>query len=129
MDKQIFMVLLFAMLVGMSIFVLVTCIWKLIKLFAKVKVEQQIEDLEALGCKNVAGAPEESKGSPTKNPLFQMSPKEARNLRRLSILAGFDRRRPTRKHVSCSPFRSRSNPDPDHDYDQDYHDQVHIFSG
>ena len=46
-----------------------------------------------------------------------MSPKEARNLRRLSILAGFDRVRSTRrKSASCSPFRSHSNPD--HDYER-----------
>jgi hypothetical protein len=120
MDKRIFMVLLFTFLVTLSVIVLVTCIWKLIKLFAKVRVEQQIEDLEALNCKNNAGAPEGSKTSPTKNPYFYMSPKEARKLRRLSILAGFDRVRSTRrKSASCSPFRSRSNPAPDHDYERE----------
>ena len=125
MDKQIFMVLLFALLVCMSIFVLVACIWKLIKLFAKVKVEQQIEDLEALGedtnkrCHNdnaTAAAPNGTKISPTKNPYRFMSPNEARNLRRLSILAGFDKSRPFRKKsVSCSPCRPRRNDSHDRD--------------
>ena len=110
MDKRIFMVLLFSFLVCMSVIVLVTCIWKLIKLFAKVKVEQRIEELEALGCKNTSGTPDESKTAVTKNPYLSLSPKEARNLRRLSILAGFDRPRSLRrKSASCSPFRSRSN--------------------
>ena len=127
MDKNIVMVLLFSFLVGLSVIVLVTCIWKLIKLFAKVKVEQQIEDLESLGCKNNAGAPEGSKSSPTKNPLYYMSPKEARNLRRLSILAGFDRIRSTRrKSDSCSPFRSHSNPPPDHDYERGMSEDISI---
>ena len=119
MDKKIFMVLLFAFLVCMSFIVLVTCIWKLIKLFAKVKVEQQIEDLEALHGKKPDGTtPDGTKISPTKNPLFYMSPNEAKNLRRLSILAGFDRARARRKSAPCSPFKSRSNGTPSHEYEK-----------
>ena len=118
MDKRIFMTLLFSFLVCLSVIVLVTCIWKLIKLFAKVKVEQQIEDLEALNGKKPDGTTSDgTKISPTKNPLFYMSPKEARNLRRLSILAGFDRARARRKNNSCSPFRSRSNATSSHEYE------------
>ena len=117
MDKRIFMVMLFSFLVCLSVIVLLTCIWKLIKLFAKVKVEQQIEDLEELSCKHPTGNPDGSKTSPSKNVHLYMSPKEARNLRRLSILAGFDRTSwsSRRKSVSCSPFRSHSNTTQDQD--------------
>ena len=120
MDKRIFMTLLFSFLVCLSVIVLVTCIWKLIKLFAKVKVEQQIEDLEALNCKKPDGTtPDGTKTSPTKNPLFFMSRKEAKNLRRLSILAGFDRRRSTRrKSAPSSPFKSRSNASNSNEYER-----------
>ena len=119
MDKRIFMTLLFSFLVCLSVIVLVTCIWKLIKLFAKVKVEQQIEDLEALNGKKPEGVTSAgTKSSPTKNPLFYMSPKEARNLRRLSILAGFDRARARRKSAPCSPFKSRSNASSSNEYER-----------
>ena len=119
MDKRIFMTLLFSFLVCISVIVLVTCIWKLIKIFAKVKVEQKIEDLEALNCKKPDGSTTDGTKVPTKNPLFFMSPKEARNLRRLSILAGFDRARSTRrKSAPSSPFKSRSNANNGHEYER-----------
>ena len=120
MDKRIFMVMLFSFLVCISVIVLLTCIWKLIKLFAKVKVEKQIEDLEALSSKDQAGKnPDEPKSCPARNVYLYMSPKEARNLRRLSILAGFDRTWSLgSKSVSCSPFRSRSNTMPDKDWER-----------
>ena len=106
------MVMLFAFLVCLCVIVLLTCIWKLVRIFAKVQVEKQIEELEELSLKD----PTDKTDSLQKPPLKKyMSPKEARKFRRLSVVAGFDQTLSRRRaNASFSPFRFRSttrNPD------------------
>ena len=84
-------ILLFSCMIIGALLVILTCIWKLIKLVAMYKMESRIEDLERLSAaqNNGSVAPADISG--------MMSPKEARSLRKLSILAGFDRsQRPAR---------------------------------
>ena len=73
---------------------ILTCIWKLVKLVAMYKVESHIEDLEALSAAQNNGS------SSVVDITGILSPKEARNLRKLSILAGFERKIPPRSQRS-----------------------------
>lgn len=54
MDKHIFMVVLFSFIVGLFVIVLLTCLWKLLKLFTEIKAVQQKDDLEGMYHKNLA---------------------------------------------------------------------------
>ena len=102
--------MLFSCMVIGALLVILTCIWKLVKLLAMYKVESHIEDLEALS------AAQNQNGSTAGQPLDIsgiISPKEARNLRKLSILAGFERKRPPRSQrssVSAGGNSSNSGP-------------------
>jgi len=90
--------MLAASLVIAAFLVILTCTWKLVRLLAMYKMESQIEDLEALSAAQNNGSASFADISGL------MSPKDARNLRKLSILAGFDRKRPSRSQRSsvCS---------------------------
>lgn len=83
------------MVIG-ALLVILTCIWKLVKLVAMYKMESHIEDLEALSAARNNGS------TNAINIGGFMSPKDARNLRKLSILAGFERktRAPSRSQRS-----------------------------
>ena len=101
-------ILLFSCMIIGALLVILTCIWKLIKLVAMYKMECRIEDLERLSAAQNNGAtmaPAEISG--------MMSPKEARSLRKLSILAGFDRKprgapRSARSSISAGGNSSNS---------------------
>jgi len=89
----------FTFLVGLAVFVLLSCIWKIIKLVAMVKMEEQVEELESLQAERKANLMlnNDFELDNRSRAIFQrcgvfMSPKEARSLRRLSILAGLDRK-------------------------------------
>ena len=98
-------ILLFSCMIIGALLVILTCIWKLIKLVAMYKMESRIEDLERLSAaqNNGSVAPADISG--------MMSPKEARSLRKLSILAGFDRRpaRSARSSISAGGNSTNSN--------------------
>ena len=99
-------ILLFSCMIIGALLVILTCIWKLIKLVAMYKMECRIEDLERLSAAQNNGAtmaPAEISG--------MMSPKEARSLRKLSILAGFERkaRAPRSARSSISAGGNSSN--------------------
>ena len=64
--------LLFALLLLVAIMVVLTCIWKVVKLIALYKMESRIEELEQL-----------SGGADLGEAMASVSPGEARTLRRL----------------------------------------------
>jgi hypothetical protein len=79
----------FTSLVIGALLVIFTCIWKLVKIVAMHQMESRIEDLEALSAAQNNGILQSADDIGA-----LMSPKEARNLRRLAILAGFERKCP-----------------------------------
>jgi hypothetical protein len=85
------------LLIG-ALLVIIICIWKLVKIVAMHKMETRIEDLEA-----ISAAQNNGKMSSAAEIGALMSPREARNLRRLSILAGFERKsaRSARSSISA----------------------------
>ena len=87
--------MLFTCMVVGALLVILTCIWKLVKLVAMYKMESRIEDLEALSAA-------QNNGTSVPNIGALMSPKEARHLRKLSILAGFDKKWPRSERSSVS---------------------------
>ena len=108
-------IMLFSCMVIGAFLVILTCIWKLVKIVAMYKMDAHIEDLEAL-----SAAQQRNLGGPTvaSGPVDIsgfMSPKDARNLRKLSILAGFERKprgpsRSQRSSVSAEANSSVSGP-------------------
>ena len=104
-NRGIQIMLALCMVIG-AILVILTCIWKLVKLVAMYKMETRIEDLEALSAAQnngvVASAADISS---------LMSPKEARHLRKLSILAGFEKKwsRSQRSSISGQATGVNSN--------------------
>ncbi|TRY78939.1 hypothetical protein TCAL_16729 [Tigriopus californicus] len=84
-------VLFFIFLVFVALLVILTCIWKIVKLIALYKMESRIEELEQslAGVGGLEGLARGTVGGT--QPKLIVSPKEARTLRRLSILAGFDK--------------------------------------
>ncbi len=70
-------IMLFSCMVLGALLVILTCIWKLVKLVATYKMESRIEDLEAM-------SQAQNNGSLTSvaDITALMSPKEARTLRR-----------------------------------------------
>ncbi len=76
-DSIALQVTLFAFLLLLAMLVILTCIWKIVKLIAAFKMESRIEELEQM----TANEQE-----------VVLSPREFRNLRRLSVLAGFSSR-------------------------------------
>ena len=93
--QRLLKVMFFFFLIMVALFVILTCIWKIVKLIALYQMESRIEELEHK--------------SGTDNEVI-VSPKEARTLRRLSILAGFDRRRRRSSSVKTqfNPFGFRN---------------------
>jgi len=84
-------IMLFSCMVIGALLVILTCIWKLVKLVARYKMESRIEDLEALSAAQNANGAAGASGAPVDISSL-MSPKGARHLRKLSILAGFEKK-------------------------------------
>ncbi len=80
MEDLTFQILTFSFLVLLAVVVVLTCIWKIVNLIALYKMETTIEELGQLS---------EDAEEGTRREVI-VSPKEARRLRRLSILAGVD---------------------------------------
>ena len=111
-NRGIQIILFSCMMIG-ALLVILTCIWKLVKLVAMYKMESHIEDLEALSvAANQNGGGAAAPAAPA-DISGLMSPKEARNLRKLSILAGFEKKRQPRSQrssISAGGNSSTSGP-------------------
>ncbi len=76
-------VTLFVFLVLLAMLVVLTCIWKIVRLIARFQIETRIERWEAEAA--------EAEGNKDGNTVAKgLSAAEARSLRRLSVLAGFN---------------------------------------
>jgi hypothetical protein len=77
MDERTLQASVFVFLLLCSLFVLVTCVWKIVRLVALFKIESRLAELE-----------QTAKGEPA-TALNAIPQQEVRALQRLSLLAGF----------------------------------------
>lgn len=105
-------ILMFICLLLLALIIVFTCIWKTVKLLARHQMECKIEELQMMSTVSNNGGLVTCDNPSNKAFGFVVSPKDARKLRRLSVLAGLDnkdrdgRRRSSSSNKSFN-FRSK----------------------